>query len=53
MQHKEQLKLIEMSLVLQVFGREPKCWVNDNFDLLVKVDEMLGITKIITVQPVG
>ncbi len=29
----------EMSVVLQVFGHKPKCWVHEHVDLMVALDE--------------
>ncbi len=33
---------MEMSLVLLVFGRKPKCGTDLNFDLMVALDEKSG-----------
>ncbi len=39
--HNIQLRLMGMSLVLQVFGHKPKFWTNLNFDLVMVLNKKL------------
>ncbi len=34
-----QLRLMGVSVVLQVFGHEPKCWTHSHVDLMMALDE--------------
>ncbi len=40
--HKVQLRLMGMSLVLQVFGHKPKYWTNTKCDLVVALHDKSG-----------
>ncbi len=39
--HRVQLKLMGMSLLLQVFGDKPKYWINENSHLTITIEETL------------
>lgn len=44
-EYKAQLRLMELSLVLQVSGDNPKHWTMWNFDLMMAVEKKLGESK--------
>ncbi len=46
--HKGQLRLMGMSLILQIFGHKPKY-----FDLMMALYEKLKITEVVTIHPEG
>lgn len=50
--YKVQFRLMGMSIVLQVFCHKPDK-TNYFFDLMIALDEALGITKVIRLHPEG